>query len=202
MKLPEVILSAFFLSVLSVVCRAQNVQENLWMPNGTVHATALSPSGDTLYIGGEFWYVGPHTGNNALLSTDSDTSDISWPKVNGSINSVMPDGSGGWFVGGKFTQADNIQCNNLVHIKNDNSIDKNFLPVVNSIVYGIYLSGKTVYVRGEFNKNSPKDTNYLTAYNIVNGSKVPWNLNLNGEVTCLAVKDSIMYVRGPFKKGK
>ena len=59
----------------------------------------------------------------------SNTPDTSWPQVgDGSeIRAVIPDGSGGWYVGGSFSQlCDSSGChtrNNIAHIKSDKTVD-------------------------------------------------------------------------------
>src|SRR5438552_1624618 len=87
--------------VLSVQpAAAQVVDVNLWVPNGTVYAVVLS--GNTIYIGGNFTFVGPATGGGVPLSAATGSLLRPFPNVDGSVYAVVPDGQGGWYVGGSF----------------------------------------------------------------------------------------------------
>ena len=81
---------------------AQIADTTLWVADGPVYA--IVPDGNTLYIGGAFNRVGPATGAGVPLSVTTGAALPPFPKVIGSINSVVPDGSGGWYLGGQFTR--------------------------------------------------------------------------------------------------
>ena len=103
--LSRALTAAMYLSFLpSAFSRAQAVVDNLWVTNGTVNATAFS--GNTIYIGGTFTYVGPSTGSFVAIDSSTGTRDASFPKVAGSVFAIVSDGSGGWFIGGTFTAVD------------------------------------------------------------------------------------------------
>src|SRR5690606_4392964 len=57
-----------------------------WAPNGPIHAVAVR--GNTVYIGGNFWHIGPVTGSFAALSSDSATHDARLPYTNGIVGSI------------------------------------------------------------------------------------------------------------------
>jgi hypothetical protein len=80
---------------------AQSVDQNLWVTNGPVYATARS--GNTLYIGGGFTQIGSPTGAGVPIEATTGGPTAGSPKIAGTVNAVVPDGSGGWFVGGLFT---------------------------------------------------------------------------------------------------
>ena len=52
--------AGILLLALPAIALAQNVNPDVWVTNGTVWATEVA--GNTLYIGGDFSYVGPRTG--------------------------------------------------------------------------------------------------------------------------------------------
>ena len=85
--------------------------------------TAIQRLGNTVYIGGNFGRVGPATGPGVPLSTASASRDTAFPPISGvpSVNAMevkaaVPDGSGGWFVGGNFTHVGGAPHANLAHI--------------------------------------------------------------------------------------
>jgi hypothetical protein len=70
---------------------------------------AIAESDDTLYIGGTFGYVGPHTGSGVVLSSESGAVNPAFPQVEGGdVLAVAADGSGGWFIGGDFTHVGGV----------------------------------------------------------------------------------------------
>ncbi len=46
--------------------------------------------------------------------------------ANGGVNATVPDGSGGYFMGGSFTQVKGIPCPGLAHLLNDGSVDTTY----------------------------------------------------------------------------
>jgi hypothetical protein len=81
---------------------AQTIDESLWVADGPVSAVVVS--GGTVYIGGAFGYVGPSTGGAVPLDATSGALPSSFPKVAGIVKVVAPDGQGGWYIAGVFTQ--------------------------------------------------------------------------------------------------
>ena len=77
--------------------------EQVWITNGAVDATAIGPDGTT-YIGGNFTYVGPVTGCGAALDATSGARDTAFPLVNGHVYAAVPDGAGGFYIGGVLHQ--------------------------------------------------------------------------------------------------
>jgi len=113
--------------------------------NGEVHS--ILPAGNVTYIGGSFTYVGPHTGCGAPVDTPSGSPLEPYPQVEGTIHAVVPDGSGGWFIGGSFTRVGGVARNRLAHILSDGSVS-GFNPNLNSGVFALVLSGSTLYAGG------------------------------------------------------
>src|SRR5665647_140003 len=64
--------------------------EQVWVTDGIVFATAIAPDGTT-YIGGDFAYVGPNTGHGVALDPTSGAFDTSFPFVEGDVCATVPD---------------------------------------------------------------------------------------------------------------
>jgi len=95
------VIAVMALAVLNVPgARAQSStpREETWVTNGA--ANAIVPTTDTIYIDGVFTYVGPATGCGVPVDVMTGTAVATFPKVNGTISSCVPDGSGGWYNGG------------------------------------------------------------------------------------------------------
>jgi len=94
------------------VGRAQTVDTTLWVTNGPVYS--IVRDGSTIYIGGDFTQVGPATGAWVAIDSSTGAAQQPYPKVIGTVYAVAPDGSGGWYLGGRFTAVRGQPRNNLV----------------------------------------------------------------------------------------
>src|SRR5262249_52328090 len=92
---------------------AQTLDTKLWEPNARPNAIAVAD--DIVYIAGGFTYVGPGTGGGAALSAESGAVLPRFPKIDGTVIAVAPDGEGGWFIGGDFKTVGRIPRNRLAH---------------------------------------------------------------------------------------
>ena len=126
-------------------------REETWVTNGPVNAIACTT--DTVYIGGEFSYVGPCTGGGVPIDTGTGKPVGTFPKVNGHVYASVPDGSGGWYIGGDFVQVGAY----IAHILPDGTVDSAWQPSVSvdtgyytPLVYTLALSGSRLYVGGRW----------------------------------------------------
>lgn len=117
--------------------------------NGAV--SAVHSMGDKAVIGGSFSWVGPYTGAAARLSSATGKADLVFPRINGTIYAIEPDGSGGWYVGGDFLQVAGVPSGNLIRVLANGSVDPGFTPDPNSIVRLLARApGGGVYALGSF----------------------------------------------------
>jgi len=101
-------------------------------PNGPVYA--LATIGTTVYFGGAFDKVGVYTGGGAAL--DPSTGHVlsgspafraagpSFAYPGGIVTVAIPDGSGGWFLGGDFIRLGGVPRPYLAHV----DANRNVLP--------------------------------------------------------------------------
>jgi hypothetical protein len=92
--------TAFVLPGNPVEAAASPAPTPTWVTNGEVHAV-LSAGGRT-YLGGTFDQVGPNTGFGVQLDPATGTLPSSFAKVDGHVYVTVPDGDGGWYIGGDF----------------------------------------------------------------------------------------------------
>ena len=128
--------------------RSTTPDEGLWTTDGTVHA--LAREGRTVYVGGEFSWVGPHRG--ALARTDPAGGERrAAPRfTGGAVAAIEGDGAGGAFVGGSFTHVDGVERRHLVHLRPDGSLDPDWSPAPDGRVQALLRDGPTLYVGGTF----------------------------------------------------
>jgi trimeric autotransporter adhesin len=189
------LISGLALTLLGRPAAAQTVRQDLWIANGTVNATALV--GDTLYIGGSFSAVAPATGSGVPVDETTAQGEDGFPVVNGTINAVVPDGSGGWYVGGQFTQVGTSPRTNLAHIRNDLTLDS-WAPSVNNVIRSLLLTGGTLIVGGDFTSAGGQGRNEIAGIDVTTGLATAWNPNANGSVRALVTDGVVIYAGGDF----
>ena len=84
----------YFLLLCLLIFRALQAQEldtKLWETNGTVNT--IVRNGNTIYLGGQFSYVGPNSGSGAILNISNGKLDQTpLLKIIGNVNTSIPDG--------------------------------------------------------------------------------------------------------------
>jgi len=178
---------------------------DLWMPNGDVYSTLADQS--TLYIGGDFTYVGPGTGGGiGIDATDAGVED-GLLKVNGIVYTVISDGTDGWYIGGAFDKVGDVTRNNIAHIEKSGTnyiVDADWDPNVNGEVYSLALSAAILYVGGAFTAVDTLGPGYLAALNI-NATAAPyytgWDPDADGAVRSMTLSGKMpntLYIGGDF----
>jgi hypothetical protein len=182
---------------------APTIQENLWATNGNVRSTVVA--GNTLYVGGDFSYVGPVTGHGAAIGANTGAVDPRLPRVNGDVNAVAADGAGGWYVGGSFTSVGGTPRDNLVHLRADGSVDESWAPNPNDGVFSLALSGQRLYVGGVFTTIGGQARDRIAALDATTGQATAWNPGASSDeaiynlgVYTLAVAGSNVHAGGNF----
>jgi hypothetical protein len=184
--------------------RAAPTDPEFWLPNGTVDAIAAS--GRTIYLGGRFTTVAPYTGGLVALDAANGANLKQLPRVEGSINAMVPDGAGGWYIGGSFRRVGGIVRRNLARINADGSVNATWDPKATNgantddggFVSGIALVNNTVYVTGYFQYIGGQDRSHIAALNPNTGAATAWNPGADEGIRTLVVKDSTLYVGGNF----
>ena len=102
------------LAALPRPAAAQVMVPEFWGANGPVYTSARW--NDRLYLGGAFDYVGPHTGSGVPIELSDGSLPGYFPQVNGTVNAVVGDPAGGWYIGGSFTTVGSFPRNNVAKI--------------------------------------------------------------------------------------
>jgi trimeric autotransporter adhesin len=131
-----------------------NTPGETWVTNGDVYA--VTQANGRIYLGGTFDQVGPSTGSGVRLDGTSGAV-LGWPKVNGPVYVAVPDGAGGWYIGGDFTNvADGVKINsrhNAANILADGTVG-NWNPNTDFPVRAIAVDRRPgvniAYIGGDF----------------------------------------------------
>src|SRR5262245_45383763 len=161
---PAVLASA--VSVLSPPAAAQVINPNFWVTDGPVNAVVRD--GNTIYIGGDFTTVGPPTGGSVLLEATTGDRIPQFPVIDGFVYAAVPDGSGGWYVGGKFTSVGGAPRSNLAHINSSGSLLA-WNPGTDGPVMSMLVKAGVVYVGGYFTTVGGQARNRIGAVDAVTG---------------------------------
>jgi hypothetical protein len=168
-----------------------------WIPNGPISAIVVT--NNTVYIGGDFSYVGPRTGPMTVFDTGTGQLLTGSLRVGGQIKAVVSDGLGGWFIGGTFTNVGGIAITNLAHLDAHLTIDPGFnAKVAGTAVNALLLDGSRLYIGGSFTRiNGAANSGGLFGLNSGNAS-LAWNPVLSGTVNALVLNAGLIYAGGNF----
>ena len=123
-----------------------------WLFDARVATTARV--GNRLYVGGQFrkaWPTSSPTVNHfsALSPATGALVPSIIPAANGSVTAVLPDGSGGYFIAGRFT---NIGTGKVAHILSDGTVDPafQFPNVIEGVITQLARVGPSLVAAGTF----------------------------------------------------
>jgi hypothetical protein len=162
------------------------LDEHFWITAGSGdegRVRVIKKTADTLYLGGDFLYVGPISGAGAALRRAAGEPAAPFPNVFGEYPTVydaLPDGEGGWFIAGQFTEVAGVEVTNLARLRSDGSAEA--LPSPNARVHALALQGTTLYLGGLFTAVDGVPRNRAAAIDISTpapahrgGTLLPWN---------------------------
>ncbi len=206
----------FVASAADVGASTTPPRADVWQPNGAVYAIEMSKEAGVsrAYIGGDFTYVGPVTGNASAVIVAGANFPVITPSFNGPVHTTIAADNEGWYVGGNFssvTDKDGVvhARNNLAQIDGKGNVMA-WHPDLNGAVRALVYDGlnNRLYVGGDFTQvNVAADTqnrDYLAAFDttVDLDSDTNWNPDLNGIVRALALDSANdrLYVGGDFTR--
>ena len=105
---------------------------NFVVTDSTVNAWAESSG--TLYMGGTFTLAGNRTGTGVPLDSTAGIPIPGFPVVDGYVYAAVPDGSGGWYLGGNFANVGGQPLSRLAHLSSNTSVDTSWNPGADNVV--------------------------------------------------------------------
>lgn len=164
-----------------------------WDTNGPVYSVLRS--GNSVFVGGDFSYVGPHTGGGAAIRPEDESLDVRFPSFDGGrVWTAVDDGSGGYFVGGSFGVVGAAATPDLVHLHADGSLDTAWQAHANGTVEAMVRIGSTLYVGGTFTSIGGADRPGLAAIDVASASATSWQPGHVGDVSAMVSIGSRLYV--------
>lgn len=179
----------------------QAVRENWWITTGTVSTIVENPVNDRIYLGGFFSGTGADTPNGVVLSGSTGYPVAAGSQPNNSVSSCIPDGNGGWFIGGTFSEVGGYDRQYLAKINADGSVAA-WNGVLDVATYGgvhcLALSGGVLFVGGNFSMAGGQPRAYLAAFDAATGTLLPWAPSASSQVFALEVVGNTVYAGGWF----
>lgn len=185
-----------------IICFSQGLEPRFGSTNGDV--TEIISDGTYTYIGGKFTAVfdsSEEYGHGVVMDASTGTLEEGFPYVNRIIETIIPDGNGGWYIGGSFSQVGGITRSKLAHILADNTVDAMFNPgVIEGIVYSIELFGSDfLTIAGTFTSVNEQPRKRLARIHKETGALEDWAPSIDGgEVRGTVVDGDNLLVYGSF----
>lgn len=161
---------------------------------------SLSRAGDTLYLGGDFSYLGePMSGLTVLdaegrIPAGAARSPEALEMMEGPNGGLLPDGAGGWFA----TIDPNRDFKNqaIVHVGPDMRPLPGWPVQTTGMVTDMVLEGNTLYVAGEFWEVAGQPRSQIAALDATSGELLSWAPAYPepAYASAIAVSDNIVYV--------
>ena len=108
---------------------------------------ALVRLGRTVYAGGLFSRVSERTGSAIIVSPDTSKREPVVAEVaGGAVYASVPDGQGGWYVGGSFTSVGGLPRPGLAHLLQSGALDPFFSPADVGRAKALTFGGGTLFV--------------------------------------------------------
>lgn len=194
----------------STVADAVTDPVSTWVPDGEVKAIAVS--GSTAYIGGNFSRIAPYTGSSALFDASDGDLKKPWPEVEGVVNAVAPDGTGGWYLGGDFRSVGGVPRTDLAHVMSNGALDPNWAPTTNGLVRALAVGTDAVFAGGEFSAANGVSRGNLAGFTAATGGLTNFvgSVSTSGAVTlfdpvgvhALLLISSTLYTAGEFNQAQ
>ena len=165
------LLAIVLMGWLSRSAHGQWPRAEIWATDGPVYAVAQSHA--TTYVGGSFSLVGPSTGGGVPLHLRDGRPVEHFPKVAGTVVAAVPDGQGGWFIGGAFSAVGGKSRANLARVLINGDVDA-WNPAANNNVNALAIKGHTLYVGGGFTAIAGARRSCLAALDVATGRALAW----------------------------
>jgi hypothetical protein len=127
-----------------------------------------------------------------------DAAAVEMPAVNDRVLAIAPDGAGGVYIGGMFTQVGTSARSKAAHILADGTVDPAWNPgPASGYVTALAVYGTTVYMGGTFLTVGGADRPRLASVDAT-GAVSSWAPSPNAPVYALALSGSTLYIGGSF----
>lgn len=104
--------------------------------------------------------------NLASFNASNDLNVYAWPTIDGAVHAIAPDGSGGWYIGGRFSRVGDVDRRNLARIQDDGTVDA-WAPVASGPVWSLAAHNGRVFTCAQGEEATANDR--VSAYDGTTG---------------------------------
>lgn len=172
--------------------------------NGRAWSVTSPDSQGIRYVGGDFTsYQAWNTGIGASVSATDGAVNAEFPRVSGwpHAKTVIPDGSGGWYISGGINNVDGSGVSRVAHINADGSLDTSWRPTVSGGqgVWAMAKYGDVILIGGDFSSVNGQARTRLAAIH-TDGTLLNWAPTANSTVHTITVSGDTAYIGGQFSQ--
>lgn len=163
--------------------------------------SAAATDGKTLYMGGQFRYIGERSGELAVVSPDTGARHkVVTEMGGGAVFAMVPDDGGGFYVVGDFRRAGSFTTRALAHLQADGTWDPAWRFEFQGEVFAIVKDSSRVYVGGSFATVNGQSRRNFAAFERSTASLVPGTPAVSAFVRAMAISPSTgrLFVGGDF----
>jgi|GEM_PF-1161272 hypothetical protein len=153
---------------------------------------------NTLYVGGLFDRVGMDLNNGGIIGRSSGLVSPASAEPNNRVLTSVPDGNGGWFIGGDFTKVGGEQRKGLARLNADGSLNS-WNPGTNGSVSSMVLRGNILYIMGSFTQLGGSVRQRLGSVDITTATATDWNPGMDVSNGVMCASGSTLYLAGSFQ---
>lgn len=122
MKINHFFLCVGLFSVVDLMAQTNAIDPNTIVSDGNVYA--IEKNASNIYLAGSFSHVGPSVTGGIAIDLTSGSPDLSMVMpTGGSVRVAVPDGSGGWYIGGEFNAVNGQTRWAIARINADGSLN-------------------------------------------------------------------------------
>lgn len=178
------------------------LQSSFPITNGSVFA--IDGRNDTLFIGGQFQYIGPKVEGLGFIDAVGDSLIPNYPQVSHSsstakVNVVLKDHQGGWYIGGYFTHVNGHARLNAAHILANGQVAA-WNPSPEGEVKSMATGPGRVYLGGNFETIQGHSRARIASVDQQFGILQPYAVSLNQEPREMLLLGAHLYLSGWFSQ--
>jgi|GEM_PF-5914138 len=159
------------------------IDSKWWITDGGV--LAVLPVGNILYLGGGFTRIGPCIPFGVPIDALNGTPDTPFAEPNGGVSVSVPDGSGGWYIGGGFSLVGDTPRDHLAQIDSSGEVT-GWNPGCDGGIAELVISGGTMCVGGSFSVIGGQARSNIAALDPATGQATSWNPGADDDVRAIA----------------
>lgn len=156
---------------------------------------------DTLILGGEFRVAGMWAGGGGVASLETGDPVGPLPEITRWVYDALPDGEGGWFIGGDFYSIGGEPRQFLARVRADGTLDPDWqVSFEGSWVWRMARDGDRIFVVGNFSEVNGEARSNIAAFNISGGGELDdFDAPVfDSSINAITVVDGTVYVGGGF----